>query len=389
MRRADLTYRGFRGVHNASPPEELPAGYVADALDGCFTQAGVFEALPAMVAWGGAATRASFCRGRVQLVLAENGELHRLDDGQVLATELTGDWLAGDVLADATYLTDGQRMLRIDADGARPWTVDAPLPQAECVTGSIPPGQYELGATWVLADGRESHAEPFRVLFDVPGGLALRHTVPPPLTAVAARVYLTTQDGTELFLRGTWPIDLPEFRLIALGDAGPVLETAGLRPLPAGRAVAVWGARLAVAVDDTVVVSAPYLPHLWSTLGYRLEHPVTALAGLRAGLLVATSSGLWLLTGDDAAQATLVRLAWVSVHHQNPTPLGPQQLRHGDGWLPEGVLLVAESGVLHVSEDGTVTNLTADVYTFPAGRRAAGAMVTLSRGWQFIFSIEE
>ncbi|GAA5785655.1 hypothetical protein [Chitiniphilus shinanonensis] len=392
MRRADPKLAGWRGAHNVLDAADLPDGYVADALDGYFDGARVFEALPAPTDRGGPALIAVW-RGPVQLALGADGTLYRLDSlpAETLRAGLAGDWLAAVAVGPSVYLSDGQTMLLIEDGAARPWTVPAPLPQVARIDGAIPAGHYQLAITWVLDDGRESGCEPQPLTLDAPSGLALGHAAPVPEGVAYARIYLTATDGTELYQRGAWAVDRPEYRLLALGDAGATLDTAGYDAMPPSQCVGAWGARLAVAVGCDLYLSPPYLPHLADlAITYRLEHPITALWDSDAGLVVGTSAGLYLLSGQDATAAPLLTFNRSGgVLLQNPTPVDAQQLRHGDGWLPVGVLLASRAGVLHVSDGGQATLLTADTYQFPTGERASGAVMPFPGGSQFLFTIEE
>ncbi|TJZ67123.1 hypothetical protein [Chitiniphilus eburneus] len=391
MRRTDPRIAGWRGAHNVLPPDDLPEGYVADALDGFFDVARVFEALPATTDRGGPDLIAVW-RGPLQLALSADGTLYRLDHlpAEPLRTGLTGDWLAAVAVGPSVYLSDGRDLLLIEDGAARPWTVPAPQPQVSPIDGAISPGQYQLAVTWVLDDGRESGCEPLVLTLAQPSGLLLRHGAPVPEGAAYARVYATATDGTALYQRGAWAADRPEYRLLALGEAGATLDTGGYDAIPPGQCVGAWGARLAVAVGADLYLSPPYLPHLADlALTYRMEHPITALWDCDAGLVVGTTAGLFLLSGQDASAAPLLTLSRCGVLLQNPTPIDAQQLRYGDGWLPVGVLLVSRAGVLHVADSGQATLLTADVYQFPTGERATGAVMPFPGGSQFLFTIEE
>lgn len=384
---ADLSYTGFAGIQNTLDAKSLGKGRVADAVDGYFDAAQVFEALPVPTARDGIAWRTT-CGG---LGVAADGALYRIGSPAIaLQAQLAGDHLAGVEPGGVYFITDGEQGLIVSADSVRPWGFPEPALAITYGAGALRAGLYRVACTWVLDDGRESSATVVDVQAAEASSLILTHVAAAPASAVLARVYVSDRDGTELYQRREVAAALASVTVITLGEAGPVLESAEAAPMPAGQCVAVWGARLVVGVGKEVFVSVPYQPHLHQTLlRYRFEGEVRALAGVDSGLVVGTSVGTWFLPGLDAQAAALSRVNDAPVLLQNPTFVRAGDFPYGDGTLPAGVLLVTRQGVLYVSDAGEATPLTANVFHIPAGERASGAVVPLGGGAQFVFTVEE
>lgn len=395
---ADTSFSAFTGIQNTLEPDRLGKRRVADAVNGFFNAAGDFEALPAPAApLAPGASTAAWRAVYADLGLDEAGQLHRLGLPPVrLGVQLAGDHLAGAALGPVHFVTDGREGYTVGSDGVAPWSIPEALPIVTPGAGALPAGTYRVAVTWVLVDGRESSAEVLAVDLGLDGGaggqgLVIEHAAAPPPGAVSQRIYLSDPNGQQLYERRSVAASAARVYLIALGEPGAALDTAECRPMPAGRAVALWGARLAVAVGTEVLVSAPYQHHLHqSLLRYRFEHEVRALAGLEGGLLVGTAGGLWLLPGLDAEAAGMRRVHGAPVLLQNPVSVYAGQFPMGESSLPLGVLLVTHQGVVHVSDEGAVTPLTAGVFHLPpTSTRACGAIVEMGGGHQFLFTVEE
>ncbi|MEF8794322.1 hypothetical protein [Thiohalorhabdus sp.] len=98
---------------------------------------------------------------------------------------------------DAVYATNGVEFLVIDQDMVRDWGMPIPeIPEVATTAGDLPPGRYQVTATFVAPDGRESGAPRGNVIdLADPAGLQVSFDAMP----YPVRVYITPTDSTTFY----------------------------------------------------------------------------------------------------------------------------------------------------------------------------------------------
>ncbi len=143
------------------------------------------------------------------------------------------------------------------ADGFADWAVEQPGGNADVAPavgiGGLEAGIYQVTATFVHADGRESGAA-LATEITVPqgGGIALSN-IPTPLSPNIqfVRLYRTTHNGDVLYLATDLPAGLDSC-LLGHQQLGRALETQFLSAMPAGQIVRAHNGRLLVAAGNVL-----------------------------------------------------------------------------------------------------------------------------------------
>lgn len=309
----------FLGINTSLPPTQLEkfergerAGSFMRALDNVdVTDTGT---LRTREGWkqklGGLAVRGLYGLADGTALVADHAKLCRLSfDGSVLSkAELTDKLRPAAHVSycdspHGVFVTDGNSLLRYKDAAIHPANTPQPsvLPTVAASSGgSLPAGVYQVVATYLGTDGRESGATPaVQVEAYNPGGNSISIAMPGPLPdgVAQAELYLTECNGTTPYRVGANSVTVAVQAIQGNG-----CHTRNMRPMPAGQLVRWHGGRLAVANGDSVYLSEPFSYGLFDPVAGYLPFPaeVTLLESTDAGLLVAADK-TYLITGDSEA----------------------------------------------------------------------------------------
>lgn len=202
------------------------------------------------------------------------------------------------------FACDGSRTICVRSDGnASFWGLTPPQPPAvRAVDGALPPGRYLVALT-CLAEDVESGAR-LSVPIDLPdgGGIELTGLHAPP-EAELLSVYVTDQNGDDLFHAFDMPVDVPSVQIVSRAASTDVLDRMGMwHPPENANRVQAFKGRLLVAAGKALFWSQPLAYHLFkrSTDLQVFPAPILMLAPLADGFYVATADRLthW-VSGDD------------------------------------------------------------------------------------------
>jgi hypothetical protein len=254
-------------------------------------------------------------------------------------------------------------------DGAHTqWEVEQPNgpgPMA-AAAGSLRPGCYQVLLTYVHADGRESGCGKSEEI-DLPngGGITLSAMptgipggYPAGTGTQKKRIYVSEPDGKILYRRAEIAINTVS-RTISNRTTGERLKTQFKNVPPKSEIIAYAGSRMAVAVDEFLLLSEPFSYHLFDYGEGFLTFPqaITTVVPTIKGVYVSAGSMYFVDLSKDNPP-----LRRVSSH---PALAGTAFQIDADRVSDsedKGVLAgwVAEDGIMIGSEDGTVRNLTYD-----------------------------
>jgi len=123
-----------------------------------------------------------------------------------------------------------------------PWGVETPAnkPSLSAISGSLPPGTYQVSITFLLSTGEEgASTTPVPINLPVTGGIRLSGVptpISPLITSVA--VYLTAQNGDVLYLSTIAPAGTTSIDVVTTPQPKRVLRTQNLSPMPPGGVLA-------------------------------------------------------------------------------------------------------------------------------------------------------
>lgn len=201
------------------------------------------------------------------VLVVRNGDLERFSlQGTSLGVVRAGVGTRRISYADVhgdLYWSNGEviRCLRNgEATDLPAWINSTGSPRAEALAeGGLEPGDYRVALTWLDADGRESGAVGVEIVtVQAGGGIRVFDIPPAPETAAQFRLYMSAQNGNELYFAGNY---LPLVTQTTLGVAhlrgGKELRTLWLQPMPPCDILRFWNGRLLGAAANLLVWSEP------------------------------------------------------------------------------------------------------------------------------------
>lgn len=288
---------------------------------------------------------------------------------EVLTTGLTANAPVSYVEVNGRiYWSNGHESGVIAAGASRSWGMEVPAqPGLSAVGGQLSPGQYQCVVTHVRNDSQESGAGlPAVLALSADGGIRVTWALPNDPTIELARVYLSTPDGTVLYLADECPIDDLYTEIASCAFAVPLNTQWNDKP-PAGHLLAYANGRIYIAEG----------PYIFGTtaLGYEYVdlRDYLAIDGTRIRVLIGVEGGLFAAT--DNAAVFLRGKTFESIEMTYVSSKGGVEgsACHVDGQMATGmkelagkrcVLFTTGDGVLLGLPDGTVMNLTMDRYKF-------------------------
>jgi len=294
-----------------------------------------------------------FSNGSVVLYVA-NGRLKQLV-GAVSTTLDPGLGDAPTVYADKAgevFFSNGLKTGRW-ANGYRTWGVDNPpqQPQADALpTGGLFAGTYQVAITWRDALGIES-GTPLTATVDVSegGGILLSDFPPPPGYVESVGVYVSSHNGTELYLDNDYPAWTTSV-VIERDERSIPLETEYQQPMPPVQRVCVQSGRVYGAAGQALYVTNPFNPYLTSLDGVLFESPITALMPVTDGVYVVTERKAYFMQFE----ADVPMRRELAYHGAVPGAVAFDPINPGVLWL-------GEKGLMRGLPGGENQNLTEQV----------------------------
>lgn len=319
-------------------------------------------------------------------LVADANTLYRLDDDgtlTALATGLNGSRLSYAVIGRHAFWSNGVQTGRVDLLGtAGGWGVETPLPAfgvAAAATGGLFAGRYGVSMTFTNAAGEEGGA-PETEYVDVPEGGGIQVSGVPVSgdgLATAARIYVTSANGTELFHATTMAPGTATV-VIGAGERGKLLATQFLEPFPPATHLLTKAGRLIGAVGRRLVWSRALYPGLWRPTQNSLTLPdeITMIAAPDSPqfvLYVATRKRVYVLQGESIDSTTL-SVACAAGAQPGSMAMLPAEVLHMDGVTTATPLWAGTDGVPYAGLLGGVVPLT-DKFVYPIYDQAAAGFV--------------
>lgn len=160
--------------------------------------------------------------------------------------------------------------------------------------------------------------------------------------------------------------------------------TSYLPSVPLGHILRIFNGRMYIAVDNLLFVSEPYAYSWYNpVLPFIFDSYITAVHAITAGLLVSTTTELFLMAGDDCYNFAKIRLLDAGVILGSDISI-PATNAGTNSRSPGVVFAVANKGVFMCDENGTLVSLTEDKTVFPNAGNAAVAFLDYR---QYIISL--
>ena len=294
-----------------------------------------------------------FSNGNVVLYVA-NGHLKQLTG--TVSTTLDANW--GDAptayadRAGEVFFSNELRTGRW-ANGYKSWGVENPphQPQADALpTGGLYAGTYQVAITWRDAMGIES-GTPMTATVDVSegGGIMLSDFPQPPAYVESVGVYVSSHNGTELYLDNDYPAWTTTV-ILEQEERSIPLETEYMQPMPPVNRACVQGGRVYGAASHALYVTNPFNPYLTSLDGVLFESPITALLPVTDGIYVVTERKAYFMQFEGEVP----QRRELAYHGAVPGAVACDPINPGVLWL-------GEKGLMRGLPGGENQNLTEQV----------------------------
>lgn len=293
------------GIDNRANWKDVPLNRVRDAVNvdalasGSMALRGGFD----KVADGTEIRGAVACGDYI--VMADGTDLKayntRTSTLQTIASIAGAGRFAGDVLNGELFFCTENQTLRFKDGVVRAWGVPTPVsqPVPEVVAGGLLPGTYQCAITYMDAAGEEG-GTPMALTITVAEGKGLRFTITLPAGAVKARLYISSVNGSELYLQyegtGTYTANV-------VRDDTARLDTMFARGPVCGDFIAKHNACLCIAQGSILWLTLPMRPHLRNVAHrfFQYPAPIDAIVSVETGLYVLADK-TYFITGVETAQ---------------------------------------------------------------------------------------
>lgn len=366
-------FKSFTGINNVQPQHRLKDSELSEALN------------------VGVGLSGEVCRrqGYTKLTDAGHTSLHQAPS--FLLAVVGGDLVRTDgstsVLVQAgvgsarmwyTDLPDGRTAFGngsvsgiTDGTTTTGWGVPVPpsIGALTDVVGELFPGDYQYAITYVrLVDGLESGPAYSNPLPVADGGVLL--TGLPVLAGHAINVYLSGQNGGEMYLAGTTLTS--SFSYLGKSSALTLpCRTDFLRPMPKGTVSALWRGRVLMAEGNVLWASRPHQYELCDMRrDYKqLSGQITLIQPVDQGVYVGTDKSLVFLAGQEFDKLVHTPKADGAVVLGSGVAVPGHLIKYKDTVGPAGdaMVCIADGYLAAGFSDGTFTALTKGRYATDVG----------------------
>jgi hypothetical protein len=400
---ADVTLGAFAGIRNTVGPERLhvlpsrdnPATDLVAAVNVDIDNAGQ-PSRRAGTTLARAGTPHSLWAQGDMCLFAEGASLKRLYpdySADTLTTGLTVGARMAYVEVNGRIYWSNEHQTGVIADGrSRSWGMAIPpAPGLSAIAGQLTAGQYQCVVTHVRTDGQESGAAlPSLMTLAQDGGLRASWPLPEDPGIELARVYLSTPDGTTLYLAAESDIADLYTEITDCRFALPLATQWQDAPL-AGHLLAYSRGRIYIAqgafIFATTALGFEYvdLRDYFAIDGTRLR----VLVGVEGGLFAATERQAVFLAGERFEEMVVKPVAAAGgVEGSAVLVDGMAATGNKDLSGQRCALFATGEGVLLGLPSGAVMNLSRERYQFTPSAFAAGGFHQDARLNQYVLFLQ-
>jgi len=188
----------------------------------------------------------------------------------------------------------------------------AGTPVLTSTAGALNPGDYQVACTFLANTGEESGSTLAAVVSVPPQGGIVVSNIPQPSDArvVAARIYLSEDNGDALYWYRNVPVGTLSITIGSVVQLGKLLETQWLRVMPPGQIVRYFNGRLLVAAGNVLCIGTALHYGLYRPSKDYVIHsfPITLLEPVgqadEGGIFITSGHRTYYLRGGDPKGAS-------------------------------------------------------------------------------------
>ena len=298
----------YKGIHNKSRPESIPEGYCREAVNVDFNRSGHISQRP-----GQTLIYSGNCHSLWNNYFVEDGTLKRLnpDYSAAIIKEDIGDApVSYCTIAGRIYFTNGLTLGSVVNGVYQSWGVPRPARQPDVTEqsgGGLHAGTYQVAITW-MRKGEESGTIGARSITISEGaGLVLSNFPTPPYDVDQIGVYVSSVNGTELYLYKEVPSFTSSLSVEAHISNIPLTTQFASPPRSFTIIEAHYGRVYGVA-ENRVYFSEPQNYGLFRPNQYwTFSDEVRCLVSVPGALYVGTAGAIYKISGIDSGE-TVQRL---------------------------------------------------------------------------------
>lgn len=253
----------------------------------------------------------------------------------------------------------------------RPFGVDRPynFPMGfagAAGSGGLEAGVYQYCWTWQMFDGEEGGSTvPAQVTVPANGSIEFEgFGVPPSAQITGLNLYMSTPNGTELFLRKTYNLQIPSWPILydtvtAINWQGSAIQTLLLNPMPFVDGLDLFRGRFFGFAGSVVWHSNGMRYGLFdnSQNFLQYEREISLIAAFPSGFYVCTKPGP---DGDNGAAYWLDGESPATINQRKVLPMGAvsgslTRLENSNDvawWSPFGLVIAKDGGDVSLPFDG-------------------------------------
>jgi len=265
------------------------------------------------------------------------------------------------------YYSDGKVTGIIENTVNRSWGLSAPpMAALSSIAGNLSSGTYQVTVTYVRNDGQESGNSVPSVI-SVGDNAGIQAIIEPSADTDVSKikVYMTEPNGNVFFLATIVDNEGQAVSLTEVNNLTSILQTLNLSAPPAGELLRFWNGRIWVVVNNTLWFTEPYSYELCNkSKNYiTFEHPIHTVIPLDNGVWVGTDKKTYFIAGDEPPFGIKTEFNFGVLHAVQETVPGyiinPKIQGEVGIWL-------SDAGLCMGTSDGSLLNLTDQIYSFPS-----------------------
>ena len=200
------------------------------------------------------------------------------------------------------YVYDGSRAQRLSID-------TPPMPIVTVIDGSLPAGNYQVAIAYMRGDVESAVSEIAFTELSKNGGLSITWSFSLYSSVTGVRIYLSHDEGVDLQLVETLPLELYSYDVAAPPNLGRVPQFKNLSPMPTGKYLSVWQGRLWQASANIIRFSQALAYHLHDERHDFIQMPqaITFLEPVDGGIWVGQRDHVAFLQGTNPSEFVLIR----------------------------------------------------------------------------------
>jgi len=357
-------FQGFPGgIDNRAASYAMPDGFCRDAVNVDIRTSGKIKRRSGYTKLLSGTTPHSLFANSDVVLYVEDGGLKKLNSDNSVDV-LFSSW--GDVrttyvdLGGEVFFSNGLRTGRWK-NGLYNWGAPTPYKQpfAEAVsTGGMHTGTYQVAITWRDIAGIESSTQLATTVYVAEGGgIELTDFPTPPVTIETVSVYISSNNGKELYLYGDFPAHHTFALNIQQRTLSVPLATAFCITMPTVDQLTIQGGRIYGAKGNVLYRTRPYNPYLVDGMdNMTFESDIKAVVGMYDGLYVVTEKRGYFLTDLENGKAP--QRTDVVFHGAVPGCVTVDPVNPGGFWL-------GNKGLIKAMPQGQVENMTGKHVAMP------------------------